>query len=86
MPRPALTDEQRALGVALGVEIQRRRSGRSAADLAAAAGVRLDTLRKLEQGGIPTPGFFLIVEIADALEAPLEDLAAEARRRVREGL
>lgn len=81
MPRPELSQEQRDLGAALGHEIQERRANRSAASLAEAAGVRLDTLRKLEQGGTPTPGFFLVVDIARALEATLDELAGAARQR-----
>lgn len=42
------------------------------------AGVSLDVLRKLEQGGVATPGFFLVAKIAMALRVPLDDLAAEA--------
>ena len=81
MPRRLLTEAQKVLGQALGAEIQSRRSGRSAAQIADAAHVRLDTLRKLEQGGVSTPGFFLIADIAAALEAPLDELAAAARSR-----
>lgn len=81
MPRSELSQQQKALGAALGHEIQLRRAGRSAASLAEAAGVRLDTWRKLEQGGTPTPGFFLVADIAQALEATLDELAGAARQR-----
>lgn len=79
MPRTTLTDEQRQQGRALGRAIRRFRAGKPAADVADASGVRLDTLRKLEQGGIPTPGFFLIADLARALRVDLDALDDEVR-------
>ncbi len=81
MPRRALTAEQRALGKALGAEIQERRRGLSAVQVAEAANVEIMTLRKLEQGRVPTPGFFFIADIADALSMPMDELATAARSR-----
>jgi hypothetical protein len=34
----------------------------------------------LEQGGIPSPGFFLVARLAHVLDAPLNQLAADAMR------
>lgn len=84
MPRVELTDEQRRRGRALGQTIRRLRGKKAAADLAAAAGVRLDTLRKFEQGRIPTPGFFFIADVAWALRVDLDGLNAEMRRTATE--
>jgi transcriptional regulator with XRE-family HTH domain len=84
MPRRALTDQQRALGRALGAEIQERRHGLSATQVAEAAHVEVMTLRKLERGRVPTPGFFFIADIAQALSMPMDELAAAARLRAAE--
>ncbi|MGE9784390.1 helix-turn-helix domain-containing protein [Janibacter sp. G368] len=54
------------------------RGGTSTPQLAEEAGVSVDVLRKLEQGGVATPGFFLVARIASVLGVPLDDLAAEA--------
>lgn len=67
MPRPALSEEDRSNGRALGTALKALRGARPAAQIARTADVPLDTLRKLEQGGVPTPGFFLIVRLAAAL-------------------
>ncbi len=80
MPRSQLTDNDRQRGRVLGKLIQSARGPRSAADVARAAGVSLDTLRKLEQGAVPTPGFFLVARIATELDLALEDVAMAALR------
>jgi len=81
MPRRALTDEQRALGRALGAEIEERRRGLSAAQVAEAAHVETMTLRKLERGRVPTPSFFFIADIAEALSLSIDELATAAKLR-----
>ena len=45
------------------------------AEVAAASGVSVETLRKIETGRIVTPAFFTVVALARALELPLEALA-----------
>lgn len=80
MPRPPLSNEQRRLGRALGAEIQRRRGQTAASALSLSSGVNLDTWRKVEQGEVPTPGFFLVADIANALQVTLDDLASAARQ------
>lgn len=84
MSREALTDEQKQRGRALGQAIRRLRGNKAAEDLAVAAGVRLDTLRKFEQGRIPTPGFFFIADVAWALKIDLDGLNAETQRTATE--
>jgi hypothetical protein len=79
MPRRELSEADKRLGEALGAEIRRRRGGRAAAGLAASGGVNLDTWRRVEQGKVPTPGFFLVADIADALHVGLDELASAAR-------
>ena len=47
--------------------------------MAAAAGISPETLRKIETGRLPSPGFGTIVRLGEALEVPVEDLAATWR-------
>jgi transcriptional regulator with XRE-family HTH domain len=77
MVRTPLTEDERDRGLALGRVIQRARGGRSAAEVALAAGISLDTLRKIERGAIATPAFFTVAALARVLELDLNDLAAE---------
>lgn len=45
-------------------------------EVAAAAGVSAETLRKIETGRAPTPAFFTVTALAAALEVSLDALAA----------
>jgi transcriptional regulator with XRE-family HTH domain len=74
--RVPLTEDQRDRGRALGQVLRAARGPRSAADVAAAAGVSLDTLRKIERGTIATPAFFTVASVARALGLELDALAA----------
>jgi len=92
MVRTPLTEQERARGIALGRVLQEARGGRSAAEVAAQAGISLDTLRKIERGAIATPAFFTVTALARVLdldlavlakltgEAPLTEPKARARR------
>ena len=42
--------------------------------MATAAGVSVETLRKIESGRIPTPAFFTVAALSAALQLPLDDL------------
>ena len=64
MARQQLTHGDRARGRRLGDALRTARGQRSQAEVARSAEMSLDTLRKLEQGGTPTPGFFLVVVLA----------------------
>jgi transcriptional regulator with XRE-family HTH domain len=55
------------------------RDGRSPGEVALAAGISPETLRKIETGRLPTPAFGTIVSLSDVLGIPLEDLAAAWR-------
>ena len=46
-------------------------------EIAAAAAVPVETLRKIEAGRVPTPAFFTIVALAGALDLPVEQLARQ---------
>ncbi|MGW0005891.1 helix-turn-helix domain-containing protein, partial [Nocardia grenadensis] len=42
---------------------------------ARAAGISPETLRKIETGRLPSPGFGTVVSLSRVLELPLEELA-----------
>lgn len=75
MVRTPLTEEQRERGKVLGQLLRTARGPRSAADVAAEAGISLDTLRKIERGAISAPAFFTITALAQALDLDLTALA-----------
>jgi len=77
MVRPPLSPLERARGERLGELLRRARGPRSMVEVAAAAGVPVETLRKIETGRTPTPAFFTIAALAAALGIALEDLAAQ---------
>jgi transcriptional regulator with XRE-family HTH domain len=77
--RTPLTEAERERGRALGLALQRARGRRSAAEVALAAGIRLDTLRKIERGAISTPAFFTVVALARVLRVDLDALATLAQ-------
>jgi transcriptional regulator with XRE-family HTH domain len=74
MPRPARTLAEQREGHALGLVVQQAREGRTSEQLARDAGVHLDVVRRIESGRVASPGFFLVVRLADALGVGLDDL------------
>ena len=52
-----------------------RGSGRSLVEVAVAAGISPETLRKIEAGRLPAPAFGTVVCLSQALDVPLSDLA-----------
>jgi transcriptional regulator with XRE-family HTH domain len=75
MVRIPLTPAERARGERLGALLREARGERSLADVAAAAGISAETLRKIETGRIPTPAFFTVAALAAELGLPLERCA-----------
>jgi DNA-binding phage protein len=75
MVRTPLTEDQRNRGRALGRVLRAARGPRSAASVAAEAGISLDTLRKIERGAIAAPTFFTVAAVARALDLDLTSLA-----------
>jgi transcriptional regulator with XRE-family HTH domain len=75
MVRQPLTAEQVAAGRRLGVALRAARAGRSLIDVALAAGMSPETLRKIEAGRLPAPAFGTVVCLSQALDVPLNDLA-----------
>ncbi|WP_037577658.1 helix-turn-helix domain-containing protein [Phaeacidiphilus oryzae] len=76
MVRTPLTPEERRRGERLGALLRRARGERSMVEIAAAAGVSAETLRKIETGRAPTPAFFTIAALATALGLSLDELLA----------
>ena len=78
MVRPMLTPQERARGQRLGAALRQARGDRSMVEVAARAGVPVETLRKIETGRIPTPAFFTVVALAEAAGISLGQLAVAA--------
>lgn len=74
MVRVPLTDAERARGERLGAVLREARGQRSMVEISAAAGISVETLRKIETGRIPTPAFFTVAAVADAVGVSLETL------------
>ncbi|MEU4410974.1 helix-turn-helix transcriptional regulator [Streptosporangium sp. NPDC023963] len=75
MVRPPLTELDRERGHRLGAILRQARGTRSMTEVAAAAGLSAETLRKIETGRIPTPAFFTVAALAHALNVSLDVLA-----------
>jgi transcriptional regulator with XRE-family HTH domain len=74
MVRPPLSPQERERGRRLGALLREARGDRTPADVAAASGVSLEALRKIESGRVPTPAFFTVTALAGALGIPLDRL------------
>ena len=75
MVRPPLTPAERDRGRRLGALLRTARGARSPGAVAAASGVSLEALRKIESGRVPTPAFFTVAALARAVDLPLDQLA-----------
>ncbi|MFE7803575.1 helix-turn-helix domain-containing protein [Streptomyces sp. NPDC057430] len=67
MVRTPLTPEERERGERLGRILREARGDRSMVEIAAAAGLSAETLRKIETGRAPTPAFFTVAALAGVL-------------------
>ncbi|GLZ39171.1 helix-turn-helix transcriptional regulator [Actinokineospora sp. NBRC 105648] len=76
MVRPPLSQDERDRGELLGTLLRTARADRSMVEVAAAAGISVETLRKIERGRVPTPAFFTVAAIAGAVGLPLDELLA----------
>jgi len=63
-------------GERLGMLLREARGRRPMAEVAAASGVPVETLRKIETGRIATPAFFTVAALAAALGLSLEQIAS----------
>ena len=75
MVRPPLTPEQLAAGKRLGAALRLARGERAPAEVARAAAISPETLRKIETGRLATPAFTTVAALAHVLDVPLDDLA-----------
>ncbi|MEU3921425.1 helix-turn-helix transcriptional regulator [Streptomyces sp. NPDC029004] len=75
MVRTPLTPQERERGERLGQLLRRARGDRSMVEVAAAAGLSPETLRKIETGRAPTPAFFTVAAVAAVLGLSMDELA-----------
>lgn len=74
MVRVPLSQAERDRGEELGRLLRVARGDRGMADVAQAAGISVETLRKIETGRIPTPAFFTVAALATALDLSMDAL------------
>ena len=86
MVRVPLTSSERERGEQLGRLLRRARADRSMVAVAATAGISVETLRKIEAGRIPTPTFFTVAAVADAVGLSLDDLHSTLSPRAQAAL
>lgn len=84
MVRVPLTPSDRERGVRLGRLLRQARGDRSIVDVASAAGISAETLRKIETGRIPTPTFFTVAALALALGLSLDAVVDATDRPARD--
>ncbi|WP_336085570.1 helix-turn-helix domain-containing protein [Nocardia sp. SSK8] len=75
MVRLPLSPAQVEAGRRLGRRLRSARGDRELAEVAHAAGISPETLRKIESGRLPSPAFGTVVGLAEALDIPLTELA-----------
>ncbi|GAA4642169.1 helix-turn-helix domain-containing protein [Gordonia humi] len=79
MVRIPLSPAQIDAGRRLGALVRDARDGADSAEVAARAGISPETLRKIEAGRIPSPGFGTVVGLCDALGIDVDDAVAAWR-------
>ncbi|PZF59870.1 transcriptional regulator [Curtobacterium sp. MCSS17_008] len=77
MVRLPLSPDELERGRRLGALLRRARGDRSMLEVAIAAGVSPETLRKIETGRIATPSFATIAAVAGVVGLSLDALWAE---------
>ncbi|MER7696648.1 helix-turn-helix transcriptional regulator [Streptomyces sp. NPDC096095] len=80
MVRLPLTPAEVERGQRLGALLRRARGRRSMLDVALAAGISPETLRKIESGRVATPAFPTIAAITDTLGLSLDAVWADISR------
>ena len=79
MVRIPLSPAQIEAGRRLGALVRDARADTDPAVVAARAGISPETLRKIEAGRIPSPGFGTVVGLCDALDLAIDDVFAAWR-------
>jgi transcriptional regulator with XRE-family HTH domain len=79
--RPVLTADERARGRRLGIALRDARRGANLplGTLSAQAGVAVDTIKRIESGRALAPTFWVVADLAQALDVDLAALARTAR-------
>lgn len=77
MVRVPLTADELRRGRALGALLRQARGTRTLLDVAGAAGISPETLRKIETGQIPTPSFTTVALLASEVGMSLDEIWAE---------
>lgn len=75
MVRLPLTPEQMTAGRRLGDQLRQARGNRRLAEVAQAAAISPETLRKIETGRMATPSFATIAALARVLPLSIDGLA-----------
>jgi transcriptional regulator with XRE-family HTH domain len=75
MVRPPLTPEGIERGRRLGAALRTARGSTNMSQVANAAGISVETLRKIETGRIPTPAFFTVAALAEVLNLSMDELS-----------
>ncbi|MFD7013646.1 helix-turn-helix domain-containing protein [Streptomyces sp. NPDC059161] len=75
MVRTPLTPEERERGERLGRLLRSARGDRTMTQIALAAGLSAETLRKIETGRAPTPAFFTVSALAAVLGLSMDAIA-----------
>jgi len=74
MVRSPLTPQQLAVGKRLGARLREARGERRPAEVAHAASISPETLRKIETGRLATPAFTTVAALAVVLDISLDEL------------
>jgi transcriptional regulator with XRE-family HTH domain len=77
MVRDPLEPWELERGQRLGARLRRARGSAGLGEVASAAGISTETLRKIETGRIPTPAFFTVCALARVLDLRLDDLSID---------
>ncbi|MCF8588100.1 helix-turn-helix domain-containing protein [Gordonia liuliyuniae] len=81
MVRIPLSPAQIEAGRRLGALVRDARGDTELTEIAARAGISPETLRKIEAGRIPSPGFGTVVGLCDALGISLDEAVGAWRGR-----
>lgn len=79
MVRLPLTPEDVRRGQRLGALLRRARAERPMLEVALAAGISPETLRKIETGRVATPAFTTVAALAGVLGLSLDEAWSEVR-------
>ncbi len=71
-------EANRELG--MRIRIAREDLGLTQTELATRSGVKIDTLRSIEQGRTPNPGVWTVAKLADSLDRSLDSLVRQPGR------